>query len=75
MNKKLRLVTIFLAMTTLVSSVAATAKKGTKATGSEKEIASSVNPVLWRSPGDIRSRNLFFGSGRRSARAPHHLYL
>lgn len=70
MNKTLRLVTILLAITTLISSVAATKKKGSKATGADKEIASSANPVLWRSPGDIRSRNLFFGPGGEKD-APH----
>ena len=73
MNKRLRLVTILLAITTLVSSVGATAKKGTKTTGSDKEIADSAKPVLWRSPGDIRSRNLFYGSGGE-AHAPHTTY-
>src|ERR1035441_6365229 len=63
MIKKLRLVTILLAITTLISSVAATAKKGTKATEPGREITRTDNPVLWRSPGDIRSRNLFFGPG------------
>jgi len=73
MNKKLRLVTILLAMTTLISSAAAAAKKGTKAGGSEKEITSTVNPVLWHSPGDIRSRNLFFGPGGEK-HAPHTVF-
>jgi hypothetical protein len=73
MNKKLRSVTILFAITSLISSAAAAVKKGTKATGSDKEIASSVNPVLWRSPGDIRSRNLFFGPGGE-AHAPHAIF-
>jgi hypothetical protein len=73
MNKRLPLVTILLAITALVSSVAATAKKGTKTTGSAKEIADSAKPVLWRSPGDIRSLNLFYGSGGE-AHAPHTTY-
>src|ERR1019366_9881640 len=66
MNKELRLVTILLAMATLVSSAAAAAKKGSKIPESEKEIPSLANSVLWRSPGDIRSRNLFFGPGGES---------
>ena len=66
MNKELRLVTILLAMATLVSSAAAAAKKRSKIPESEKEIPSLANSVLWRSPGDIRSRNLFFGPGGES---------
>ncbi len=74
MKKKLQLVFILLAIATSVSSVAAaTAKKRSKATGSAKEITSSVNPVLWRSPGDIRSRNLFFGPGGEK-HAPHTIF-
>ena len=73
MNKKLRLVIILLAMATLVSSAAAAAKKGTKTGGAQKEIASSVNPVLWHSPADIQSRNLFFGPGGEK-HAPHTIF-
>ena len=73
MTKKQRLTAILLAVTALSISVAATAKKGTKPTGSDKEIASSAIPVLWRSPGDIRSRNLLYGSGGE-AHAPHTTY-
>jgi hypothetical protein len=73
MNKKQRLIAILLAITALLLSGTATAKKGPKTTVSDKEIASSVNPVLWRSPGDIRSRNLFYGSGGE-AHAPHTTY-
>jgi hypothetical protein len=73
MNEKQRLIIICLAITALVTSVAATAKKGTKKTGSDREIAGSVTPVLWRSPGDIGSRNLIYGSGGK-AHAPHTTY-
>jgi hypothetical protein len=73
MNKKQRLIAILLAITALVLSGTATAKKRTKTTGSDKEIASAANPVLWRSPGDIRSRNLFYGPGGK-AHAPHTTY-
>src|ERR1035438_7435816 len=73
MNKKLRLIAILLAITALSLSGSATAKKGPKPTGSDKEIASAANPVLWRSPGDIRSRNLFYGSGGED-HAPHTTY-
>ena len=73
MNKKLRLIIILLAIATLVSTAAAAPKKGTKATSLEKEIAGSANPVLWRSPGDIRSRNLFFGPGGEK-HAPHTIF-
>jgi len=73
MNRKQRLITILLAITALLISPTATAKKGTKPTGSDKEKASSVNPVLWRSPGDILSRNLFFGPGGET-HAPHTTY-
>ena len=73
MKKQLRLVIILLAISTLMSSAAAAVKKGAKTAGSGKEIASSVNPVLWRSPGDIRSRNLFFGPGGEK-HAPHTIF-
>ena len=73
MKKTLRLFEILFTITTLVSSAAAAAKKGTKATEAAKETASSVNPVLWQSPGDIRSRNLFFGPGGE-AHAPHTVF-
>jgi len=72
-NKKLRLVIILLAITTLTYSVTATAKKGTKARKSEKAITKPETPVLWRSPSDIQSRNLFFGPGGKED-APHTVF-
>jgi hypothetical protein len=53
-----------------MSSIAAAKKKGTKTRASDREITRPENPVLWRTPGDIRSRNLFFGPGGE-AHAPH----
>jgi hypothetical protein len=73
MNIKQRLVIILLAIMTLISVVTATAKEPTKAQRLAKEIANTVNPVLWRDPGDIRSRNLFFGPGGE-AHAPHTIF-
>jgi len=73
MNRKLRLVLVLLAMATLVSSAAAAANKGSKTPASEKETPNQANSVLWRSPGDIRSRNLFFGPGGE-AHAPHSIF-
>ena len=73
MDKKLRLIAILLAITALALSGTATAKKRPKTTVSDKEIASSVNPVLCRSPVDVRSRNLLDGSGGE-AHAPHTTY-
>ncbi|MDR3677965.1 MAG: hypothetical protein P4N24_20960 [Acidobacteriota bacterium] len=73
MNKIQRLVIILLAITALISSISATAKRPTKATTATQEIASSVNPVLWQSPGDIRTRNLFFGPGGEK-HAPHTVF-
>jgi hypothetical protein len=74
MNKKLRLVTYLFVIAALASLAAtATEKKRTKARASDKEITSAANPVLWRSPGDIRSRNLFFGPGGE-AHAPHTIF-
>jgi hypothetical protein len=64
---------ILLAMATLVSSAAAAVKKGSKTPGSEKEIPSLANSVLWRTPGDIRLRNLFFGPGGEK-HAPHTVF-
>ena len=73
MYKQLRQVIILLAMTALMSSAAATAKKRTKAQEPGKDVAKMGNSVLWRSPGDIRSRNLFFGPGGE-AHAPHTIF-
>ncbi len=71
MNKKLRLVTYLLVIAALVSLDATAAeKKRTKARATDQEITSLENSVLWRSPADIRSRNLFFGPGGK-AHAPH----
>ncbi len=73
MTKRQRLTTILVAMAALLISATATAKKGTKTTGPDKESGSSAPTVLWRSPGNIQSRNLFYGSGGE-AHAPHTTY-
>jgi hypothetical protein len=73
MNKKLRRIIILLAMATLASSAAAAAKKGSKVPESEKEIPTLANSVLWSSPDDIKSRNLFFGPGGEK-HAPHTIF-
>jgi len=58
---------------TLVVAVTATAKTGSKARKSDVEITEQATAVLWRNPDDIRTRNLFFGSGGQ-AHAPHTAY-
>ena len=73
MTKKQRLTAILLAITALLLLARRRRKKKTKTTESDKEIASSANRVLWRSPDDIRSRNLFYGSGGEE-HAPHTTY-
>jgi hypothetical protein len=73
MCKTIRAVIYLLAIATLISPVRATAKKGNKVRQSETEIARRGNPVLWRNPVDIRSRNLYFGSGGEE-HAPHTVF-
>jgi len=64
MIKKLRSVTILLAIAALMSSAAdATAKKGKKALKAEQAISGQAAHVLWFNPTDIQHRNLFFGPG------------
>ena len=73
MYKKLRLVTTLLAITTLTGSVHATAKKRSKVRPAEIKITGQETRVLWQNPGDIRSRNLFFGPGGKED-APHTVF-
>jgi hypothetical protein len=73
MHRQQRLTLIFLAITAMMLSITATAKKGSKSTAEEKEIAGSVHPVLWSDPVDIRTRNLFYGPGGEK-HAPHTTY-
>ncbi len=73
MNETKRLIITFLTITALAFGVTSFAKKGSKTTASEKEAAGSVHPVLWSSPADIRSRNLFFGPGGEKD-SPHTTY-
>lgn len=62
-----------LAIATLISPVTAIAKKGYEGRQSETKIATQGNPMLWRNPADIRSRNLFFGRGGKE-HAPHTIF-
>ncbi|HLG99585.1 MAG TPA: hypothetical protein VKX49_24975 [Bryobacteraceae bacterium] len=56
------LMVFVLAITALPGSAGAVKKKH-KAAKPEEEITRNVLTVLWHEPGDIRSRNLYFGSG------------
>ncbi len=70
MNMKQRHHAVLFGIAVLLISAPAMAKKGHKTTESDKEDSASAKSVLWRSPGDIQSRNLFYGAGAE-ADAPH----
>ena len=63
MHKTKQLVTVLFAIATLTTPVTATAKKASKAPQPEIKVTGQEPFVLWRNPGDIKSRNLFFGPG------------
>ena len=66
MFKKTQWFRLFMAILALVSSPLANAKKGDKTEAPAAEITASGTPVLWRSPTDIASRNLFYGPGGKA---------
>jgi len=70
MFNKIQWFTLSLAILVLTSAPAASAKKGDKNGGPVAEITAISQPVLWRPPNDITSRNLFYGPGGK-AHEPH----
>jgi len=71
-NKKQRGV-VLLTVVTMLLTVAAAAKNGSKVRKSGAEATEQKNAVLWRNPDDIKSRNLFYGPGGEE-HAPHTQY-
>ncbi len=60
MYKRGKVITIFLAAVILSTPVPGATKKREATKG---EITTELHAVLWRDPGDIASRNLFYGPG------------
>ena len=54
-----------LAAVMVAMPVAAFAKHGNKPNSASSERATDAAPVLWQQPGDIASRDLYYGSGRQ----------
>lgn len=73
MLKKRQRIPALWALATLIFTITATAKKGSKVHKPDEEITGQGNALLWRNPVDIRSRNLFFGPGGEE-HAPHSTY-
>jgi hypothetical protein len=73
MYKMIRLVICAGAMTTLISATAAGVKKSNTTGQAQPAVSAGEQAVLWRNPGDIRSRNLYFGPGGK-AHAPHSVF-
>jgi hypothetical protein len=61
------------AVVILLLTVTASAKSGKKESKAHEEAKEQAPAVLWRSPDDIKSRNLFYGPGGEKD-APHTLY-
>ena len=53
--------------------LAAFAKHGNKPSSASSERATDAAPVLWQQPGDIASRDLYYGSGGKE-HAPHTVF-
>ena len=60
MYKRGKVITIFLAAVSLSTPVPGAIKKAEPTKG---EITTELPAVLWRDPGDIATRNLFYGPG------------
>src|SRR5216110_2797235 len=73
MHKHAKAVTIFLAAVVLSSPIRGVTKKNESSQASKGEITAELSPVLWRDPGDIASRNLFYGPGgeKNQPRGPY----
>jgi hypothetical protein len=70
MSMKIRLIALCGAAVLCVVSVEAREKKGTKPDRGNVETTGDGPAVLWRDPGDIASRDLFYGPGGQ-ADEPH----
>jgi len=73
MSKMIRLLICAAALGALIASTAAGVKKSNKLRQNEAAPGAGDQAVLWRDPGDIRSRNLYFGPGGK-AHAPHSVF-
>jgi len=65
MHVPVKTVTVFVVVLGCAAGSAEAVKKKDKAGKSGEEITRNVLTVLWREPGDISSRDLFFGPGGR----------
>jgi hypothetical protein len=63
MLKKIQRFTLSIVVLGLAWAPPANAKKGDKSEAPDAEITATGQPVLWRNPTDITSRNLFYGPG------------
>ena len=64
---------VLAALAALLFAPEAAAKKSSKVHKPKQERTEKGTAVLWRNPGDIRSRNLFYGPGGEE-HAPNSLY-
>ena len=63
MLRVIQLVIVLLAFTTVAEPASGKHRHQDKATGGKAETTESVQPVLWREPADLESRDLFYGIG------------
>jgi hypothetical protein len=70
MLRVLQLVIVFLAYTALGEPASGKSPHKDKATDGKAETTQGVQPVLWRDPTNLESRDLFYGSGGPE-HAPH----
>lgn len=63
MRKNIRVLTLAIAVTVLSLPAFGAPKKSPKADEERAESAGIGPAVLWRDPGDIATRNLFYGPG------------
>jgi hypothetical protein len=73
MCKTLKSFIALIAVAGLLPAVAANAKKGNKQARLKKEITRSEPAVLWRDPGNIASRDLYYGPGGKTDE-PHTVF-
>ncbi len=70
MYKNLRRLTVLLFLLSVAPALPASAKKRNKTREQEKEITESTPAILWRNPGNIVARDLFYGAGGKGHQ-PH----
>jgi hypothetical protein len=73
MLKKRLAIAALLAVATLIFTISAPAKKGRKVHKPDENITSQGKALLWRTPKDLRSRDLFYGPGGKD-HAPRSTY-